>query len=260
MRVLRFDGTKMETGERLNTTKDVTFDGSIPKVVDGAFSLISGMLREFQFLGGDGRFQTVPEYPEFAWFEGLVNAVTHRDYAYAGDYIRVSMYDDRLEILSPGRLPNTVTLDNMRETRYSRNPRIARTLVEFGWVRELNEGVKRIYTEMQKLLLNDPVFSEPDGTKVQLTLENSIVARPLRQRDALEDRISREVLDGLGEYELAAVRAAYARGRVTPRELASLIDRSQRSATRVLKGLSKRGVLEWHGTSTNDPMQYYTVA
>ena len=260
VRVLRFDGTKMETGERLNTTKDVTFDGPIPKVVDGAFSLISGMLREFQFLGGDGRFQTVPEYPEFAWFEGLVNAVTHRDYAYAGDYIRVSMYDDRLEILSPGRLPNTVTLDNMRETRYSRNPRIARTLVEFGWVRELNEGVKRIYTEMQRLLLNDPVFSEPDGTKVQLTLENNIVARTLRQRDALEDRISREVLSGLGEYEIVAVQAAYARGRVTPRELASLIDRSQRSATRVLKGLSNRGVLEWHGTSTNDPMQYYTVA
>lgn len=51
VRVLRFDGTKMETGERLNTTKDVTFDGPIPKVVDGAFSLISGMLREFQFLG-----------------------------------------------------------------------------------------------------------------------------------------------------------------------------------------------------------------
>lgn len=260
VRVLRFDGIKMGTGERLNSTKDVTFDGPIPKVVDSAFSLISGMLREFQFLGSDGRFQTVPEYPEFAWFEGLVNAVTHRDYAYAGDYIRVSMYDDRLEILSPGRLPNTVTLDNMRETRYSRNPRIARTLVEFGWVRELNEGVKRIYTEMQRLLLNDPVFSEPDGTKVQLTLENNIVMRTLRQRDALEDRISQEILDGLDEYEFAAIQTAYARGRVTPREFASLIDRSQRSASRVLKGLVKRGILKWHGTSTSDPMQYYTVA
>ena len=260
VRVLRFDGTKMETGERLNTTKDVTFDGPIPKVVDGAFSLISGMLREFQFLGGDGRFQTVPEYPEFAWFEGLVNAVTHRDYAYAGDYIRVSMYDDRLEILSPGRLPNTVTLDNMRETRYSRNPRIARTLVEFGWVRELNEGVKRIYTEMQRLLLNDPVFSEPDGTKVQLTLENNIVARTLRQRDALEDRISREVLDGLGEYELAAVQAAYARGRVTTKGLAELIGRSTKSSSAILRGLDAKGVLAWHGTSRTDPAQYYSLS
>ncbi len=262
VRVLRFDGTKMETGERLNTTKDVTLDGPIPKVVDGAFSLISGMLREFQFLGGDGRFQTVPEYPEFAWFEGLVNAVTHRDYAYAGDYVRVSMYDDRLEIMSPGRLPNTVTLDNMRETRYSRNPRIARTLVEFGWVRELNEGVKRIYTEMQKLLLNDPTFSEPGGSKVQLTLENNIVARTLRQRDALEDRVPSRVLSDLGEYELAAVQIAFARGRVTASELAERIGRTRRSASSVLKGLGPegRGVLDWHGTSTNDPRQYYTIA
>lgn len=260
VRVLRFDGTKMETGERLNATKDVTFDGPIPKVVDGAFALVSGMLREFQFLGRDGKFQTVPEYPEFAWFEGLVNAVTHRDYAYAGDYIRVSMYDDRLEILSPGKLPNTVTLDNMRETRYSRNPRIARTLVEFGWVRELNEGVKRIYTEMQNMLLNDPVFDEPDGSKVQLTLENNIVTRSMRQRDALEGRISAEALSGLGEYELIAVQAAYAKGRITPKELAGLIGRSQRSATRVLKGLVGSEIMEWHGTSINDPAQYYTVA
>ena len=65
-------------------------------------------------------------------FEGLVNAVTHRDYSYAGEHIRISMYDDRLEILSPGKLPNTVTLENMRTTRYARNPRIAKTLVAFG--------------------------------------------------------------------------------------------------------------------------------
>ena len=78
-----------------------------------------------------------------------------RDYAYRGDYVRVSVFDDRLEIVSPGALPNIVTLDNMMTTRYSRNPRIARTLVEFGWVRELNEGVPRIYSEMQSMLLKD---------------------------------------------------------------------------------------------------------
>lgn len=147
-----------------------------------------------------------------------------------------------------------------RRTQQASRLAKARGLVEFGWVRELNEGVKRIYTEMQRLLLNDPTFNEPDGSKVQLTLENNIVTRTLRQRDALEDRIAREVLIGLNEYELAAVQAAYARGRVTPRELASLIGRSQRSATRVLKGLLKQGIMEWHGTSTNDPVQYYTVS
>lgn len=260
VRVLRYDGIKMETGERLNITKERSFCGPLPKVIQGAYELISSMLREFQFLGPDGKFQTVPEYPEFAWFEGLVNAVTHRDYSFRGDYIRVSMFDDRLEIVSPGALPNIVTLDNMRNTRYSRNPRIARTLVEFGWVRELNEGVKRIYTEMQDSLLNDPVYTEPGGTRVQLTLENNIVARTVRRSEALEDKLSAERLASLDEYELAAVRLAFTNGKVTARELADHIGRTRRTAGNVLKGISgPSGPLEWHGSAVNDPGQYYSL-
>lgn len=260
VRVLRYDGVKMETGERLNITKERSFHGPLPKVIQDAHALISSMLREFQFLGTDGKFQTVPEYPEFAWFEGLVNAVTHRDYAFRGDYIRVSMFDDRLEIVSPGALPNIVTIDNMRTTRYSRNPRIARTLVEFGWVRELNEGVQRIYTEMQDSLLNDPAYSEPGKVKVQLTLENNIVARTIRRSEALEDKLSAERLASLDEYELVAVRLAFTNGKVTARELADHIGRTRRTAGNVLKGISgPSGPLEWHGSAVNDPGQYYSL-
>ncbi len=151
VRIIRFNGSKMETGRRLNIVKERTFDGPLPKVIDGAKAMISTQLREFQYLGEDGRFKIIPEYPEFAWFEGLVNAVTHRNYALSGDHIRVMMYDDRLEVISPGKLPNIVTLENMRCTRWSRNPIISRTLVEFGWVKELNEGVQRIYDEMPGL-------------------------------------------------------------------------------------------------------------
>lgn len=260
VRILRYDGVKMETGERLNITKERCFCGPLPKVIQGAYELISSMLREFQFLGPDGKFQTVPEYPEFAWFEGLVNAVTHRDYSFRGDYIRISMFDDRMEIISPGALPNIVTLDNMRTTRYSRNPRIARTLVEFGWVRELNEGVQRIYTEMQNSLLGDPVYSEPGKTKVQLTLENNIVARTVRRSEALEDKMSSEAIASLGEYELAAIRLAFANGKVTARELAAHIGRDRRTANRVLsKLIEDGGLLEWHGSSPTDPRQFYKI-
>lgn len=260
VRILRYDGVKMETGERLNITKERCFCGPLPKVIQGAYELISSMLREFQFLGPDGKFQTVPEYPEFAWFEGLVNAVTHRDYSFRGDYIRISMFDDRMEIISPGALPNIVTLDNMRTTRYSRNPRIARTLVEFGWVRELNEGVQRIYTEMQNSLLGDPVYSEPGKTKVQLTLENNIVARTVGRSEALEDKMSSEAIASLSEYELAAIRLAFANGKVTARELAAHIGRDRRTANRVLsKLIEDGGLLEWHGSSPTDPRQFYKI-
>lgn len=148
LRFLRYEGVSRETGSRMNIVKDQTFEGPIPHLIRQAQKAIKAQLREFQFLGEDGRFKIVPEYPELAWFEGIVNAIAHRDYSFRGDYIRISMFDDRLEIFSPGSLPNIVTLENMRYTRYARNPRIARALVSFGWVRELNEGVNRIYDEM----------------------------------------------------------------------------------------------------------------
>ena len=78
------------------------------------------------------------------------------------------MFDDRLEIHSPGKLPNIETVENIKHERFSRNPRIARTLTEFGWVREMNEGVKRIYSEMESYFLHEPKYTEP-GNKVVLT-------------------------------------------------------------------------------------------
>lgn len=259
VRVLRYEGSRMETGRNFNVVKDVTFDGSIPKIIEEAADLIRNMLREFQYLGDDGAFQTIPEYPEFAWIEGIVNAVTHRDYAFAGDYIRVSMYDDRLEIQSPGRLPNIVTLDNMRETRYARNPKIARTLTEFGWVRELNEGVKRIYSEMQAMFLNDPEFTEPNGSAVRMVLKNSITSRVLRRGDAVIGEIGEEAFQSLNEYELAAVQYVYGKGKTTVSDLSKHLGRSVNVARKTLKDLTKKDILAWHGTSQNDPSQYYSL-
>ena len=259
VRVLRFDGNKMETGGRLNIVKDRTLDGPLPKQIEGAKEFMSSQLREFQYLGDDGRFKVIPEYPEFAWFEGLVNAATHRDYAMSGDHIRVMMYDDRLEITSPGKLPNIVTLENMRRTRWSRNPTIARTLVEFGWVRELNEGVQRIYDEMASFFLNEPTYTEPNGMSVRLVLENSITSRVLRQADSVVGSLGEGTYQSLNEYELAAVQYAYGRGHVTVKELAEYLGRSTKVARAALRSLADKEVLDWHGTSRTDPSQYYDL-
>lgn len=259
VRVVRLDGSRMETGRRLNIVKDRTFDGPLPKVIEGVKEMVSSQLREFQYLSDDGRFKIIPEYPEFSWFEGLVNAVTHRNYAYSGDHIRVMMYDDRMEILSPGKLPNVVTLENMRNTRWARNPIIARTLTEFGWVRELNEGVQRIYDEMASFFLNDPIFEEPNDASVQLTLENSITSRVLRRQDALTNSIGQAAFEGLNEYELAAMQYVYAKGRVTVGELSEYLGRSVKISRPTLRGLVDKGLLDWHGSNSRDPSQYYDL-
>lgn len=62
-------------------------------------------------------------------------------------------------------------------------------MTEFGWVREMNEGVKRIYSEVESAFLHEPKYSEP-RTKVVLTLENNIDRRHLRTRDSLEKQFS----------------------------------------------------------------------
>ena len=101
------------------------------------------------------------EYPEFAWLESISNAVVYREYVLAGDYILVSIYNDCLEFKSLGMLPNIVTIEHIKHTRYARNPKISRVLMEISYVRELNRGVKRIYSDMEVFFWEDPEYLEP---------------------------------------------------------------------------------------------------
>lgn len=259
LRFLRYDGQRAETGRRINLIKEQSFDGPIPLIIEQASQLIRAQLREFQFLSPDGTFQVVPEYPEFAWFEGMINALTHRDYSFAGDHIRITMYDDRLEIFSPGDLPNVVTLDNMMTTRYSRNPKISRVLTELGWVKELNEGVKRIYDEMRSFYLRDPVYSEP-GYSVLLTLENNIGSRHLRAAERIDALVSDKGIEDLSEIELAVLRVVYFSDKIALKEIQDKTNITRHRCRAALQRLMARGLVEWHGSGKKDPHQYYTLA
>ena len=209
-------------------------------------------------MDNDGQFKTLPEYPEFAWFEGIVNAVTHRNYSIFGDYIRIMMFDDRLEIHSPGKLPNIVTVESIKHERFSRNPRIARTLTEFGWVREMNEGVKRIYSEMESYFLHEPKYTEL-GNKVVLTLENNIVSRHLRVNDKMMKKY--DEFNDLNDDEKAILHIMYNTGeKMTTALAARITNRGRNFASKLLKSLVNKEILEWHGTSKQDRNQYYTLA
>lgn len=259
LRLLKYDGTKMETGRRLNLIKEINYEYAIPKIIEEVRQAINFQLREFQYLDKDGIFKIIPEYPEFAWFEGIVNSLTHRNYSIIGDYIRVSLYDDRLEIFSPGKLPNIVTLDNMKNTRYSRNPRIARVLSEFGWVKELNEGVKRIYDEMDGFYLNKPTYSEPNRNSVLLVLENSITSRTLRVEDRIQKNFDESVFNSLNEYEIKIIQFLMTNEKITSKIASSLTGKSSKTCITILKLLVDKDILKWHGNSNRDPTQYYSL-
>jgi ATP-dependent DNA helicase RecG len=92
--------------------------------------------------------EELTEYPRFAVREALINAVAHRDYRIRGQRIEIRMYADRLEVFSPGGLPGYITLDNLVEEHYSRNPRLVNGLFQWGYIEELGLGIDRMIADM----------------------------------------------------------------------------------------------------------------
>lgn len=258
VRFLRYEGTIAEVGTKLNIVKEVNIEKPLHLLLVETRNLLESQMREFQQLGKDGVFKKIPEYPAFAWLEGLVNAVAHRDYSLHGDHIRISMFDDRIEFSSPGRLPSIVTVDNIQTTRFSRNPMIARVLSDFGWVRELNEGVKRIYTDMASFFLDPPCFSEPNGNTVLLVLKNNIAARSIRRLES-QKVVFNKHWDGLCALDKDLVYYIANIEKCTPRSLTELTGKSRATITSHLKTLLEMGIVAEIGTSPKDPTKYYTI-
>ncbi len=258
IRFVRYSGTTAQTGTSINIVRDKNIDCCILHIIDKARDFIETQLREFTMLNGkSGRFENVPEYPEFAWLEGIVNAVTHREYAMSGNYIKVAMFDDRLEIESPGKLPNIVTINNIKETRYSRNPRISRVLTEFGWVRELNEGVKRIYNDMEALFLDPPIYSEPEQS-VKLTLKNNIVMRTIRQQERAFNDVGLEVWNRLDEIERMILTYILNRGPASRVQLKEYTGKSDTTVRNRVNHMISMNILTAYGAKY-DPNRTYDV-
>ena len=112
-----------------------------PGVIDRAIEFVRRNMGSTTWLEG-GRRRRKLSYPNDAIREALVNAVAHRDYTIALTDIEVSLYEDRLEVLSPGRLPNTVTVEKMKLGYWAaRNELLKEVLRDYGYVEHRGMGV-----------------------------------------------------------------------------------------------------------------------
>lgn len=196
LRYIRYEGVEAKTGTEHNVVKDERFENNIPWIIDNVKRFIKATLKDYFFLDLEtGRFIKVPEYPEEAWLEGIVNALCHRSYNVQGNAIYIKHFDDRLDISNSGPLPGQVNVENIRTERFSRNPRIARALEDMGFVRQLNEGVSRIYQSMEKSMLSTPEYVEKNGN-VYLTLRKKIS----KHTKTISDSILKTIQDNWSSY------------------------------------------------------------
>ena len=124
----------------------------------------------------------LPQYSERALFEAIVNAVVHRDYSIRGSRIRLSMFEDRLEVQSPGSLPNNLTLDSMEDRQATRNEALTSVLARMPvegisgsvdrqyFMERRGDGVPIILRETRELSGKRPEYRLIDTSEVLLII------------------------------------------------------------------------------------------
>jgi ATP-dependent DNA helicase RecG len=133
--------------------------GPLTDQIRQAEAFVAGNITRSARLDGLARSDQ-PALPMSVVREAIVNAVAHRDYSVRGEGIRLLLFSDRLEVYSPGRLPGHVTLENIKDERFSRNEALVSLLSDLGFIERLGYGVDRMYAALHEAGLPEPAFAE----------------------------------------------------------------------------------------------------
>ena len=231
VQLVRREGTSPGPGPSVERTEHT---GPLAKTLDKCLEFITQHTKQFEVVTGATR-DVLPEYPTTVLREAVINALAHRDYNLVGATVDITIWDDRIEIQSPGPLPGHITVENIRDEHFSRNPRIMRVLKTMRLVEEYGEGVDRMYMEMEARLMEPPIFASIDSS-VTVTLRNRFTVN-------VEEQVW---LSLLGSYQLTAeerrvIVEARREGSVTPRRIRQILPDSD-SSTLLAGGVTK-GVL-----------------
>ena len=172
IRFLRVLGTELSSGAQYNVSRDETVPGNLFELVQKSWEHLRSFLVQRTEFGGDARFEQKYIYPESACREALVNAIAHRDYT-SHNGTEIYVFDDRIEIKNPGALLSSLTVDDLERLEgdhESRNVLVARVLRENKFMRELGEGMKRIFGAMQEREFEKPrLYSNTHSFTVTFT-------------------------------------------------------------------------------------------
>jgi len=175
VKITRYE-TKEDDPERDHLAEQITIEGPSYLLINSTIDAVQKIMSSVKVWTAEGLKSL--NYPPEAIWEVIVNSIIHRDYSISDD-IQVIVYDNRIEILSPGRLPGYVTVDNILDARYSRNPKIVRTLNRYRDApnKDLGEGLNTAFQKMKEWGLKKPEIYE-DNNYVKVVLPHLPLAAP----------------------------------------------------------------------------------
>jgi len=166
-----------EEGERDTLVFDpITIEGDLYSLIYATVAKTKELIQNLEKLGVSGLVNI--EYPEEALMEIITNAVLHRDYSLPVD-IHIRIFDNRIEIENPGKLPGHITLGNILNEQFARNPKLVRLINKFPDApnKDVGEGLNTAYEAMTKLRLKPPIIEEKENS-VQVILRHEPLASP----------------------------------------------------------------------------------
>lgn len=245
IRFFRFAGEEEGTGERWNPQKDTWIDiGGLPHQIRHAETVIDSQLRTFTRLGSDNKFHTTPEYPKTAWYEALVNACVHRSYSLRNMNIFVKMFDDRIEIESPGGFPPLVTPENIYTSHNPRNPKVFDAMQYLGFVVGAREGTRRMRDSMLKMELPSPEFvrREHNHHSVLVKLRNDYKHRRVWLDADAVSVVGEVIFKTLSQDEKRAINLAAEHGEISVSDFQRVTQKTWHASKQVLESLKKKGI------------------
>lgn len=176
LRVIKVNGNELLSGADYNVTVDERFVGNVFTLLTNGWDFLRPYLIGRTEFGPDATFQSQYIYPEIACREALVNAIAHRDYTISNS-IDFVIYSDRLTIKSPGLLLSSIKIEDLllfKNVHESRNTYVAKVLRENKFMREMGEGIKRIYQILNDNEIGSPKIESKENC-FHLTIENKSI-------------------------------------------------------------------------------------
>ena len=175
VKITRYE-TKEDDPERDHLAEQITIEGALSPLINDTISAVEKIMSSVKVWTSDGLKNF--NYPPEAIWEVIVNAIIHRDYSISDD-TQILIYNNRIEILSPGRLPGYVTVENILDARYARNSKIVRTLNRYKEApnKDLGEGLNTTFQKMKEWGLKPPEIME-DKNYVKVILPHVPLAAP----------------------------------------------------------------------------------
>ncbi|MGC8494253.1 MAG: ATP-binding protein [Syntrophobacteraceae bacterium] len=176
LKVYRYKSTDAEGTRDTLDFDPVSIEGCAYEQIKEAVDTTTDIIESVRIRTTEGLFSVA--YPVEAIHEIITNAVLHRDYSTADD-IHIKIFDNRVEILSPGTLPGHITPENILKERFARNGMIVRLINKFPNPpnKDVEEGLNTAFQAMRNMKLKDPIVSQ-DGGYVKVILKHEALASP----------------------------------------------------------------------------------